>query len=263
MDKTNDPISPKTPERSEFRLPWALRLVGAAAVLVPVGMLVHVNDLEKEELQGSVEGLEVVNEALAAEREVLAERAEKVEGLESEIEQMGEQRSNLALQVAGFLEQVEEMDAELESSKMALGEERVANSNLQKKLGDLNGQVATLRKREGSLHDIIDLLEGEVASAERRLQKLTEGSPQPNFRISGLGQNGQGISDDPAVRYENERLRNELRKHDDQVTELLGEIGILNQELEIARTERARTGRVEAATVGKLAGVEESVVGGQ
>ncbi len=241
MDLETSTRSPAVPSQANFRLPWGLRVLAAAGVLVPVGMIVHIADLQMGELETSVEGLREENGDLAVEREVLRLQVVEVEELGDKVEELGEERDHLAIQVAGFMGQVDALGEQLAGSQAALDEEKVANSRLRRDLRDSEGQVAALRKRERALHGIIDLLEGEIASAERRLDELTADRPQRDMRLSGLGNGSLAVPNDPGVMRENQRLRNELRKHDEQVAELLGEIGILNQELEIARSERARS----------------------
>jgi len=225
-------------------------MVAAAAVFVPVGMMVHLNDLQIGELQESVGGLRQANRGLVVERDSFKQRAWEADGLEMLVESIGGERDDLALQVAGFMGKLEVLDGELAKSRVALGGEKVAKAILRKEVGELNSQVADLRRREDSLHGIIDLLEGEVASTERRLQKLVAGGPQAAFYLSGFDQNRFSNSNDPAVAHENERLQNALRSHDGEVTELLGEIGILNQELEIAREAASRTARPSRGIAG-------------
>ena len=117
----------------------------------------------------------------------------------------------------------------------------------------MSDQLATLRKREEALHGIIELLEGEVRSTEQRLERLAASRPRSSFpppsELADVDPNTGRSPVDPQLRSENERLRNELAKHDDQLAELLGEIGILSQELEIMRGERSQL-RAEVERLG-------------
>lgn len=185
-----------------FRLPWALKIAGVGAIAVPLTMIVHVAHTDMQSMRYDVVTLEAEN--------------------------------------AEIIPVAKKLQVEVVGLRADLADEQLVRRSLEGKIAALGDQVAVLRKRESSLHGIIDLLEGEVIAVERRLEKLAVNSPGANVNLTGLGAAALVASGDPQLRNENNRMRNELGKHDEQVAELLGEIGILNQELEIMRGERGQ-----------------------
>ena len=239
MENTTPAAKPgSAAERTSFRAPWTLRIVAAAGIAVPVGMLVHVSDVEQRTLSGQVEQLRGQTSVLGEVNAVLSERAVEADRLEVEVADLGQEVDDLSGQIATLGGQMGGLKSKLQSSERRLDRELGAKVRLEREVDELSGQVAALGEREKAMRGIIGLLEGEVESAERRLEKLAENGPQPAPPLTGIGL-PQG---DGQAYQENDRLRNELRKHDDQLVELLAEISSLNQELEIARGEQSKLG---------------------
>ena len=238
-DTPTSPSSGAAAPVADLKTPWTLRLMLGAGIAVPVGMLVHLSDLRERDLEGQVDVLEVESAHLGVENERLGERAVVADRLEIEVAERQTEIGGLRGQIAALGGQVEGLKRKLGQSERRLDVALSAKSALQGKVSELESKVASLGKREEALQGIIDLLEGEVASAERRLEKLAQNGPQAEMPLSTLGFSEQ----DGQVLRENDRLRNELRKHDDQLVELLAEISALNQELEIARGERSKISR--------------------
>ena len=203
-------------------------------------MLTHLSFAERESLEESVDVLEGQTEMLEGQREQLEGRNEVLiianAELASENETIAAERDVFKALSAD----VDLLRKELADSNRSLGLERTERVKLESEVAILADRVSLLAEREESLHGIIDLLEDEVASAEKRLEALAEsnGPTLPDF--GGLSASAIASSNDPLIRKENDQLRNELGKHDEQVSELLGEIGILNQELEVMRNERSK-----------------------
>lgn len=237
-----DPSSPST-DPASLRLPWPIQAAAVLGIAVPIGMLAHLWHRDQQALASEVEGLKEEQVAIASDRDLLAAEAShfaaEAEKLAAEAEHLVEENTKLL----GAREQ-------LDLARAQLAAERDRSTDLERQVVGLNKRVAVLGQREESLLGIIDLLEGEVASAERRLEKLAEAQPQvaPEFRH--LTAAAIVASSDPQLRRENARLRNELQKHDEQVVELLAEISTLNQEIEIVREQgtRHRVGNNGGAT---------------
>ena len=239
MGNTTEAATPNpAAERKSFRTPWTLRIAAVAGIAVPVGMLVHVSDVEQRSLSGQVEQLRGQTSVLGDANAVLGERAVEADQLEVEVADLGQEVDDLTGQIATLGGQVDGLKTDLQTSERRLDRELGAKVRLERKVADLSGQIAALGEREKAMRGIIDLLEGEVASAERRLEKLAANGPKLEAPLTGIGL-PQG---DGQARQENDRLRNELRKHDDQLVELLAEVSSLNQELEVARGERSKLG---------------------
>lgn len=202
MAANNENSRSYTDQDKGMRLPWPLKIAAVAGIAVPLTMIVHVSHTEMQSMRKDVVTLEAEN--------------------------------------AEIVPVAEKLQVEVVELRTDLADEQLVRRSLEGKVAALGDQVAVLRKRESSLHGIIDLLEGEVISVERRLEKLAVNSPGANVNLTGLGAAALVASGDPQLRNENNRMRNELGKHDEQVAELLGEIGILNQELEIMRGERGQ-----------------------
>jgi septal ring factor EnvC (AmiA/AmiB activator) len=224
---------------AQFELPWVIRAAAVMGVAVPIGMLAHLSHEDQRQLGETIVVLEEKNMVVAAERDTFATIASEVGVVRADLA-----TSNTLLATS---------NEALATSNGLLASERGRRVALESDLGQLNEKVAVLGEREEALRGIIDLLEGEVSSAEGRIAKLAASQPQP-LDLTHLTAASIAASSDPQLRLENDRLRNELGKHDDQVVELLGEISVLNQELEMMRDERSRIG----AEVGKLSKAAES-----
>lgn len=237
-------------------MPLGIRVAALLGIVIPVGMLAQLGHEEKQVLEGEVGDLSAENMVLIVEKKALV--VEK-KALVVEKEALAFENGTLAVEKEELVSENRALASERDAFAALSGEVdslrvRLADSNklleigraerelLKHRVAGLSDRVGVLVEREESLHGIIDLLEGEVASSERRLEELAKNQSSELRDFRPLSAAAIVAANDPQVRLENDRLRNELSKHDEQVVELLGEIGVLNQELEVMRDERSRLG---------------------
>ena len=212
----------------EFRMPWVLRIAFAAGIVISVCMIIHSSDRQLRAMEESFKLEEKARMTLAGERDVMARvvarSAAETKELSGEIEV-----------IAGSKRAIEQ---QFKESGKWLDDERRIRSGLQDEVARLSVQMTAFQKREGALQDIIELLEGEVASVEKRLKKIKteEAAPQVTPNISG----GPEIfaSAGPDILRKNGYRGNNKGSHDAQVIALLNEIGTMNGEIEEVREER-------------------------
>ncbi len=225
------------------QLPLWIRASAVAGVAVPALMLTHLNHTEKEELAEAEAAARVEGEVLASQVGDLEGRNDVLTSKNAALEGERDMFAELLADVEANATMLRER---LAATQAQLGAESSERTRLEVEVEDLSGRVATLLEREEGLRGIIDLLEKEVESAETRLAKLKDERNDPSIEALAAAAIVAARSDS-LLRQENDRLRNEMRKHDDQVVELLGEIGVLNEELAIMRGEHERLlGQAEA-----------------
>jgi len=162
---------------SEFRLPWLIRFMFSAGIVIPVGMIIYSSGLEFEALEESLQEEQKAKIIITGERDVLAlvaaEAAAEAGELSGEITVIAENTSSL--------------EQQLSESGMWLTDERRIRSELQGEVTRLSVQMTAFHKREEALQDIIELLESEVVSVEGRLRKITRDGSAQRFSHDALG----------------------------------------------------------------------------
>jgi chromosome segregation ATPase len=193
----------------EFRLPWVLRIAFAAGILIPVCMIIHSSDRQLQAMEKSLQQKEKARVSITGERDVLA--------------QVAAQSAAQAMELSGEVQVIagskRTMEQQLKESGKWLDDERRMRSSLQDKVATLSLQMKAYQEREGGLQDIIELLEGEVVSVEKRLEKMRAQSTVTSVSA-------------------NEHYGDAEGRQDAQVIALLNEIGIMNGEIETVREER-------------------------
>ncbi|MFP6875117.1 MAG: hypothetical protein VCA55_16585 [Verrucomicrobiales bacterium] len=244
---------------SEFRLPWLIRIMFAAAIVISIGMIIYSSDLEFRALEESLNEEQKAKIIITGERDVLAlvaaEAAAEAGELSGEITVIAENTSTL--------------EQQLTESGMWLTDERRIRSGLQDEVSRLSVQMAAFQKREEALQGIIELLESEVVSVENRLDKITGDQLTPQVNLNDFGTSEFIASASTETLQANEHPGS----HDAHVVALLNEIGIMNREIEAVREERnvlkaevdrlaagkgeekIETGRFGKKIKGRLAGV--------
>lgn len=212
----------------EFRLPWSLRISFAAGIIIPVCMIIHSSDRQFRAMEESLKQGEKSRMSVAGERDVLT----KV------VEQSVAEAKELSGKIEVITGSKRTIEQQLKESGQWLDDERRIRSSLQDEVTRIAGQMTAYQKREGDLQDIIELLESEVASVEKRLEKIKTretAAPVPPH-VSG---ESQFIAPEiPDALRGSEYDGNNNGSHDAQVIALLNEIGIMNGEIEEVREER-------------------------
>ncbi len=230
---------------SEFRLPWLIRIMFAAGIVIPVGMIIYSSDLEFRALEESLKEEHKAKMTVTGERDVLALVAAEAAA------EAGELSGEIKVIAGNTLT----LEQQLSESGKWLADERRMRSELQGEVSRISVQMTAFHKREEALQGIIELLESEVVSVENRLEKITKDRSMPQVSPNGLGASA--------------------RPETLQVVALLNEIGIMNREIEAVREERnaleaevdrlaagkgeekIETGRSGKKTKGRLAGVDQ------
>ncbi len=208
----------------EVRLPWSLRIVFAAGIIIPVCMIIHSSDIELRSMEQSLKQEEKARISVSGERDMLTK--------------VVEQSAARAEELSGKLEVItgskRAIEQRLEESGKWLNDERRIRSSLQERVSSLSGKMTDYQNREDALQDIIELLEGEVASVEKRLQKIKS---QEN--VTRVAPNVAGVGEFIASRGPKSFNGPEHHgSHDAPVIALLNEIGVMNREIEEVREER-------------------------
>lgn len=230
---------------SEFRLPWLIRIMFAAGIVIPAGMIIYSSDLEFRALEESLKEEQKAKMTVTGERDVLALVAAEAAA------EAGELSGEIKVIAGNTLT----LEQQLSESGKWLADERRMRSELQGEVSRISVQMTAFHKREEALQGIIELLESEVVSVENRLEKITKDRSMPQVSPNGLGASA--------------------RPETLQVVALLNEIGIMNREIEAVREERnaleaevdrlaagkgeekIETGRSGKKTKGRLAGVDQ------
>ena len=206
----------------EIRMPWFLKVTFAVGVLVPVCMIVHSSDHHlkdmKRELQLKESARLSAIEAMDMQSMIAAQSATEAKQLAGEVKA-----------IAGSKYLVEQ---QLKRSSKWLDDERQISTGLQQEINKLAAQRRVYQEREGELKDIIELLEGEVASVEGRLEKLKH--EQDVLQVAST--NVVDVRDQEKV-FDGVLPENSKSK-DAQMIALLNEVGIMNSEIEEVRQER-------------------------
>jgi chromosome segregation ATPase len=214
----------------DFRLPWTLRMTFAAGILIPVLMIVHSSDHQLKDMKRSLQQQENARLSVVEERDLLARAAA----------QSAVQAQELAGDMKVMSDRKLLVEQQLEQSGKWLDDERRIRTGLQHEVNKLSAKQNAYRKREGELHDIIELLEGEVASVEGRLKKLK--AEQNDARV--VAKEAIEVRGQEAVPGEispgNRNLGSSASSQDAQLIALLNEIGTMNSEIEKVRQERDR-----------------------
>ncbi len=206
----------------EIRMPWFLKVTFAVGVLVPVCMIVHSSDRQlkdmKQELQLKESARLSAIEAMDMQSMIAAQSATEAKQLAGEVKA-----------IAGSKYLVEQ---QLKRSSKWLDDERQISTGLQQEINKLASQRKAYQEREGELKDIIELLEGEVASVEGRLKKLKH--EQDVLQVAST--NVVDVRDQETVF--GGTLPGNSKSKDAQMIALLNEVGVMNSEIEEVRQER-------------------------
>lgn len=203
-------------------MPWPLKMTFALGVLVPVSMIVHSSDYQLKEMKRGLQLKE--SERLSAVEEmdmqsmIAAQSAAEAKQLAGEVKA-----------IAGSKRLVEQR---LEQSSKWLDDERQISTGLQQEVNKLAAQRKAYQEREGDLKDIIELLEGEVASVEGRLEKLKDAQNVLQVASTNIGD----VRDQERVF--GRVLAENGKSKDAQLIALLNEVGLMNSEIEEVRQER-------------------------
>ena len=205
-----------------FRMPWPLKIIFAVGVLVPVCMIVHSSDHQLKDMKRVLQLKE--NARLSAVEEM---------DMQSMIaDQSAAEAKQLAGEVKALAGSKRLVDQQLERSSKWLDDERQISTGLQQEVKKLAAQRSFYREREGELKDIIELLEGEVASVEGRLENLKD--EQNVLQVAST--NIVDIRDRGTVF--GGVLSENSKSKDAQLMALLSEVGLMNSEIEEVRQER-------------------------
>ncbi len=210
----------------DFRLPWALRMTFAAGILIPVLMIVHSSDHQLKDMKRSLQQQENARLSVVEERDLLA----------SAVARSAAQAKELAGDMKVMSGRKLLVEQQLEQSGKWLDDERRIRTGLQHELNKLSAEQNAYRKREEELHDIIELLEGEVASVEGRLNKLK--AEQNEARLAA--KEAIEVQGQERVPPGNRSQGSSASGQDAQLIALLNEIGTMNSEIEKVRQERDR-----------------------